>query len=102
MGKLLILLLLAAAGYVGYRLFIAPPAPKEATFEGYTKGMQRALEKSESSEKAFQVRTVQDAVQRFRVDQGRFPASLEELREKGYLDRVPSGVTYDPATGAVQ
>jgi hypothetical protein len=47
------------------------------------------------------VDSVQRAVNGFRDAEGRFPSSLQELVEKKYIEAVPGGVTYDPATGAV-
>jgi general secretion pathway protein G len=37
-----------------------------------------------------------DTIDQFYADKGRYPASLDELREQGYLRRVPN----DPITGA--
>ena len=44
---------------------------------------------------------VQQAVNGFHAAEGRFPATLQELVEKKYIEAVPGGVTYDPATGTV-
>lgn len=37
-----------------------------------------------------------DVIDQFYADKGRYPASLDELREQGYLRRIPN----DPTTGA--
>ena len=37
-----------------------------------------------------------DMIDQFYADKGRYPSSLEELREQGYLRRMPN----DPITGA--
>lgn len=37
-----------------------------------------------------------DVIDQFYADKGRYPASLDELREQGYLRRIPA----DPITGA--
>jgi general secretion pathway protein G len=37
-----------------------------------------------------------DLIDQFYADKGRYPASLEELKEQGYLRRMPN----DPVTGA--
>lgn len=40
--------------------------------------------------------TLRDAIDKFKGDQGRYPASLAELVQRQYLRRVPT----DPVTGA--
>jgi len=37
----------------------------------------------------------------FQTAKGRWPASLDELKETGFIQEIPAGVTYDPATGSV-
>jgi general secretion pathway protein G len=37
-----------------------------------------------------------DTIDQFYADKGRYPSSLDELREQGYLRRIPN----DPLTGA--
>ncbi|HUG55156.1 MAG TPA: type II secretion system protein [Vicinamibacteria bacterium] len=37
-----------------------------------------------------------DVIDQFYADKGRYPSSLDELREQGYLRRIPN----DPTTGA--
>lgn len=102
MGKLFGIVLIAALGYVGYRLLTAPPPPKEQTLKGYTERLQTSREKAEGANRDMQLRSVKDAVNRFRVDQGRLPGSLPELVERGFLDHVPEGIEYDPTTGEVR
>lgn len=45
-----------------------------------------------------QLAAMRDQIDKFRADQKRFPASLEELVEKGYLRAVPT----DPFTGSAR
>jgi hypothetical protein len=44
---------------------------------------------------------LKSAVQQFLASKGRLPASLDEVKEAGFIQDVPTGVSYDPATGSV-
>jgi len=53
-----------------------------------------------------ELQALQAAVDRFRAENARYPASLEELRERGYIRNVPRdsqdrAYAYDPRTGRV-
>jgi len=53
-----------------------------------------------------ELQSLQSAVERFRAENSRFPASLEELRARGYIREVPRDpqdreYAYDPRTGRV-
>ena len=41
------------------------------------------------------------AVAQFREQNGRNPSGLQELVDRGFMQSVPPGLTYDPATGEV-
>jgi general secretion pathway protein G len=41
--------------------------------------------------------TFRDVIDQFYADKGRYPASLDELRDQGYLRKIPA----DPMTGQV-
>lgn len=45
---------------------------------------------------------LQSVVRSFEASEGRLPQSLDELKAKGYVDRIPGGLLYDPARGEVR
>lgn len=65
------------------------------------KRAQRQLERSADKIERVKAETVRNAVARFKADNARLPDSLDELVRSGYLDSVPAGVSYDPASGEV-
>jgi hypothetical protein len=57
--------------------------------------------------KVVDVASVNQAIQMFQVDQGRFPSGLNELVEKKYLPQIPktpygTRLNYDASTGTVK
>lgn len=53
-----------------------------------------------------ELQTLQSAVERFRVENGRYPERLEELRDRRYIPALPRdpqgrGYSYDPRSGRV-
>jgi len=59
------------------------------------------------SKKVISTVEIQSAIRQFRAMEGRNPASLQELVQKGYLARLPSvppgyRLQYDPRTGQVR
>lgn len=106
MKNIFILLLLAASGYGVYWAFeeysgkAATRAAREVSGD-HLKRAQRQLERSADRIERVKAETVRNAVARFKVDKARLPESLDELVRSGYLDHVPSGVSYDAASGEV-
>jgi hypothetical protein len=102
LGKLFGLFLVLVLMVVGIRLMRTEPEPAPATgLEGYTNQLQRAEDKARDVVGATNVSAAKNAVERFQGEQGRNPESLQEAVDKGYLDKVPQGVAYDPSTGQV-
>ena len=59
------------------------------------------------SKKVINTVQIQEAVRQFQAIEGRYPASLQELVQKGYLPRLPAlppgyRLQYDPRTGQVR
>ena len=102
MGKLIWLLVVAALGYGAYYLMNA--ATKEAPktgMNGYVGTMKRTEDRAKDVMHQDNVANAHNAVERFHGDKDRYPASLQEAVDAGYLEHVPQGVVYDPATGTV-
>jgi hypothetical protein len=100
-SKLIWLLVLVAAGAGGYYLWHQiPDTPKSQTFTGYTQNLQNDVVKAQTAASSMNTTSVQEAVKKYKVDKGSLPASLQDL-VPDFLDHVPGGLQYDPATGAV-
>ncbi len=59
------------------------------------------VEKAEGARDVSNLAVLRGAVQRFQAEKDRLPSGLEELREQGYIEQVPTSVAYDPVTGAL-
>jgi competence protein ComGC len=57
------------------------------------------VEKARGAANAAEISNLMRTIQNFKTEHERLPQSLQELVDKGYLDRVPHDVAYDPATG---
>jgi general secretion pathway protein G len=55
----------------------------------------KTLESGKSKVQAQNMATLRDAIDKFRADQGRYPAQLEEIVAKQYLRQIP----VDPVSG---
>lgn len=86
---------------VGYYLWKQiPPTPPEQTLPGYTNALKNDLKKAEAVALNANVENVQGAVNKYRSYKGASPASLQDLVPE-FLDHIPGGLNYDPATGTV-
>jgi hypothetical protein len=101
MGKLILFAVVLAAGSIGYLLWnTKPDTPPQQTLTGYTQGLQSSEQKAEAVASGANVENVRMAVEKYKNEKGASPASLQDL-VPNYLDHVPGGVQYDPATGVV-
>lgn len=99
--KSVFLIALLIAGAVGYYLWgKVEQAPPEATLPGYTNALKNDELKAQSMAAGANIENVKGAVEKYRNDKGALPASLQDL-VPNYLDHVPGGLQYDPATGTV-
>ena len=99
-GKVIFLALLLLGG-VGYYLWGAiEKAPKEATLPGYTKALQDDERKARIAAATANLASVQEAVNKYHAEKGSWPASLQDTAPT-YIDHIPGGLEYDPATGSV-
>ena len=76
-------------------------APPQANPVGYARGLQKFEQTSKDTMHADNVQGVKDAVEKYKVEKNGNPPDLQSLVDAGYIDRVPQGVAYDPATGQV-
>lgn len=106
MKKLFILALFVGGGYGFYRWLNSSTADMVA--DTIKNGSSQALENGKVAEQAAAratataaVNSVQEAVNGFKAQEGRWPTSLQELVDRKIIDGIPPGVVYDPATGQV-
>ena len=95
-----VVVILAIAGVSYYVWNQIPDTPKSQTLGGYVHTLQNDEMKAKAVASTMNHNSVDDAVRKYKADKGAYPASLQDL-VPDYLDHVPGGVQYDPATGAV-
>jgi uncharacterized protein YpmB len=101
MGKFIfgvVILVLAGVAYLMWSKM--EEAPKEATYDAYTKRVIAQEQKAKDVASSTNVENVHDAVEKYKSMKGGNPATLQDLVPE-YLDHIPGGVGYDPASGAV-
>ena len=69
--------LLVVMSIIGILLTLAQPNYKQATIKAREAALKRDLG------------TFRDVIDQFSADQGQYPLSLDELKEKGYLRQIP-------------
>lgn len=93
-----LIFLLAAMAIGGYLMIGAgthepnAPTPQNA---------QNLIEKAHVAVNVADLSSLKSVIDTYKAAKGALPANLEQLKDEGYIDRVPGGVSYDPATGAV-
>jgi hypothetical protein len=107
MGKfLLVVCLMVGAGYGGYWFW---EHNKDSVLGKVTKDMsggqllkgQEIINKAKGLVSNQAAEMVQAVVNAYKAENGRWPGSLQELKDSGRLGDIPAGVSYDPATGVV-
>jgi len=59
------------------------------------------IDKAQNAVAIADLSSLKNVIETYKAAKGKLPASLDQLKDEGYIDRVPGGVSYDPATGAV-
>jgi hypothetical protein len=99
--KFALLLMVLISGGIGYYLWNKiPDTPKEATLPGYTKTLQQYEQKAGNTAATANLASVREAVNKYHSEKDAWPASLQDLAPT-YIDHIPGGLQYDPATGTV-
>jgi type VI protein secretion system component VasK len=101
MGKFIVVVALLIGGGIFYYLWNKEPGNrKDTSLDKYMDRTIAAEQKASAVLSADRLRSVQSAVDRYRVDHGSPPAALQDLVPQ-YLAHVPGGLEYDPVSGTV-
>ena len=99
--KFIILVAVLIVGGIGYYLWNqTPDVPKEATLDGYAHSLQRDEQKAQAAASTANLDVLRVAIEKYRSMKGSNPSSLQDLVPE-YIDHIPGGVQYDPASGTV-
>lgn len=101
MKKLLILIIAGITGWFIYTRVKDQKKPDNMVTQ-YADTLKSSSDKAEDAKDLANLAVIRSAISRFRGSQGRYPDSLDELKSKGYVDRVPQGIAYDKETGEVK
>jgi hypothetical protein len=99
--KFILIVVVLIGGGIGYYVWNqVPETPKQETLGGYVHSLQADEQKAQAAVAATNLGNIQSAVNRYRTAKGTSPASLQDLVPE-FIDHVPGGLQYDPATGTV-
>jgi len=107
MKKLLFFLLVMGGitwGIYRYIEYVTHNALKDASHEMAGGQLQRGrylVGRAQDKLGEAAAQPVRAAVESFRAQNGRYPSSLQELVDKGFMANIPAGLSYDSSTGAV-
>lgn len=102
MKKLLIIAVLGGIGYGIYAWLTGyAKAPLLAATSGQLEKGKAATDAASRVVHEESARNVQAVVDRYKAEQGTYPASLQELVDKNLMSEIPPGVSYDASTGRV-
>jgi competence protein ComGC len=88
--------LLLTLGIIGYLMM--NQSDGEGLNQATAKGAELAAVRAANAAKLTELN---NAVQTYHRTQEKWPPNLEAVVEAGFINRVPSGVKYDPETGVV-
>ncbi len=99
---IIILLLIAGIWFVYTKIMENQPKKEVNAATNYADNLKKSEEKAEAAKNTANLTVIKQAITAFKGTEGRFPANLDELTTKNYIDRIPQGdYNYDPATGEV-
>lgn len=94
-GLILLLIAMAVSGYL--MIGAGTHEPNAPT----PQNAQNLIEKAHNAVAIADLSSLKSVIDTYKAAKGKLPDSLQQLKDEGYIDRVPGGVNYDPATGAV-
>ena len=88
--------LLLTLGIIGYLMMGQTESAglNQATADGALQGAERAAGQAKLAEMKLAITTYHRSLEKW-------PPNLEAVVEAGFINRVPNGLNYDPATGEV-
>ena len=101
MKNIIIVLVIVIAGVFLIKQF-APKGKPDDAITKYGGSLKQSEEKAEAAAVTANTAILQGAVNSFKGSHGRFPDNLQELVDKGFMQRIPSGdFSYDSENGVV-
>jgi hypothetical protein len=94
-GLIILLVAMAVAGYL--MIGAGTHEPNAPT----PQNAHNLIEKAQNAVAVADLSSLKNVIDTYKAAKGKLPESLQQLKDEGYIDRVPGGVNYDPATGAV-
>jgi hypothetical protein len=101
MRNLIIAVIIALIAWLAYSQFKGQNKPENSPIVKYAEGLKSSEDKAAGAKDTANLAIIRSAISQFRGSQGRYPDSLQELVSKGYMDRVPDGISYDKESGEV-
>lgn len=98
MKNIIIVLVIALLAWATISFFKPEKKPDNAVVK-YAEGLKSSEEKAKEAKDTANLAIIQSAISQFRGSQGRYPDSLQELADKGFIQNVPQGISYDKETG---
>jgi len=99
MRNLVIAIIIALIAWLAYSQFKGQNKPENSPIVKYAGGLKSSEDKAAEAKDTANLAIIRTAITQFHGSQGRYPDSLQELISKGYVDRVPQGISYDKETG---
>lgn len=102
MRNIVIIIMIALISWFLYTKYAPKEKEKNAAVE-YVNNLKTSQDKAVEAKDTVNLTMLRSAITQFRGSQGRYPDSLQELVEKGFLSRIPSGdFKYDKNTGEIR
>jgi predicted transcriptional regulator of viral defense system len=102
MKNIIIILILVAAGWFLISRFAPDTLKPSKTIINAGASLKNDEDRAKDAANIANKVTIQNAVNSFKMAENKYPSSLQDLVEKKYLDRIPSGEwKYNAETGEV-
>ena len=102
MKNILIIVVVLVIGWFTYK-FIKESNQRQPDNAAtrYADTLAKDEQKAQQAVDDARIELIRRAVSSYNSALGKYPASLDELVQKGYIQSYPQGLKYDPATGQV-
>jgi len=99
---LVIIILVVAIWFVYNKIMENQPKKESNAFTNYTDNLKKSEDKAKAVENTANLTVIKQAISSYKNTEGKYPASLNDLVAKNYIDHIPyADFSYDPNTGEV-